>query len=382
MNFQKFGLSPYGHIYLVNKPSLVLGIKESFFSRREGLHVHLQLVDTRHLDRKEQRWDFVIPVVKEASTPKRSLSASTMKSNRSSSIKVPSVTQIKENGIQKYTYHKCILINTVYIDAASVHSNAESTCSSIDHDESHHVPSGTFPDTPFFLKNDTAGLYISIESATSVTSGTQLTIDSLRKKNYESQLWKYDPTTFRLINTFSGLVLGIENNSLKDGADIVQAVSSSANDATQSWSLSPEGEITLKSNSDFVVGFKESWFGNREGAHLHLQKRSKGHQHQKFTVVLPIFKKTTSTEITEQHGVFPEGYFFVKSQAHGLVLTVLETGVIAAEVAATRLNTSSYSRQLWTYSNGYLVNKASSMVLDVRGGKCYKELGGKYGLLI
>jgi hypothetical protein len=100
LNFQKFGLSPYGHIYLVNKPSLVLGIKESFFARREGLHVHLQLVDTRHLDRKEQRWDFVIPVVKEAgvSSPKRSLSASTVKSNRSASIKIPAVAQIKEDG--------------------------------------------------------------------------------------------------------------------------------------------------------------------------------------------------------------------------------------------------------------------------------------------
>jgi hypothetical protein len=93
-NFQKFGLSPYGHIYLVNKPSLVLGIKESFFARREGLHVHLQLVDKRHLDRKEQRWDFVLPVLKEEPV-KRSMSSSTTKST---SVKVPAVTQIKEDG--------------------------------------------------------------------------------------------------------------------------------------------------------------------------------------------------------------------------------------------------------------------------------------------
>lgn len=114
LNFQKFGLSPYGHIYLVNKPSLVLGIKESFFSRREGLHVHLQLVDTRHLDRKEQRWDFVIPVVKEAGTasPKRSQSSSTIKSNRSASIKVPAVSKIKEDGKQK-CHHDCLIILTI-----------------------------------------------------------------------------------------------------------------------------------------------------------------------------------------------------------------------------------------------------------------------------
>ena len=107
LNYQKFGLSPYGHIYLVNKPSLILGIKESFFARREGLHVHLQLVDKRHLDRKEQRWDFVLPIVKERSTTElqKSASSSTLKSV-TSSVKVPAVAQIKEDGTFKYSENK------------------------------------------------------------------------------------------------------------------------------------------------------------------------------------------------------------------------------------------------------------------------------------
>jgi hypothetical protein len=219
------------------------------------------------------------------------------------------------------------------------------------------------------LKSDASGLYISIESETSVTSGTQLTIEGLRKRNYDSQLWTYDASSHRIVNKFSGLVLGIERNAIKDGSDIIQTTLSANDDKTQAWVLSPEGEVTLKSNDGFVIGFKESWFGNRQGAHLHLQKRNKGHQHQKFTVVLPIFKKSTETTVkTEQRGVFPEGWFFVKSQARGLVLTVLETGVIAAEVAAAKLDTSNYSRQLWKYSEGYIINKASNMVLDVRGG--------------
>lgn len=97
-NFQNFGLSPYGHIYLTNKPSLILGIKESFFARREGLHVHLQLVDKRHLDRKEQRWDFVLPIVKEKPAElQKSGSSSTIKSV-ATSVKVPAVSQIKEDG--------------------------------------------------------------------------------------------------------------------------------------------------------------------------------------------------------------------------------------------------------------------------------------------
>ncbi|KAI8059433.1 uncharacterized protein B0P05DRAFT_574919 [Gilbertella persicaria] len=346
-NFQKFGLSPYGHIYLVNKPSLILGIKESFFSRREGLHVHLQLIDKRHLDRKEQRWDFVLPVVKEVHEPlKRSASS---KSTTSTNVKVPAVTQIKED------------------DVRSVHSAAESTAS-IDQNEANTVPTGSFPDTAFFLKSDAAGLYISIENASSISSGTQLTLELLRKRNYESQLWTYDASSHRIVNKFNGLVLGIAYNHIKDGADIIQTTLSASNDKTQAWTLSTEGEITLKHDPSFVIGFKESWFGSREGAHLHLQKKSK-HINQKFTVVLPVFKKSTETTVkTETRGVFPEGWFFVKSQARGLVLTVLETGVIAAEVAASKLDKSNYSRQLWKYDSGFIVNKASEMVLDVRGG--------------
>lgn len=205
-----------------------------------------------------------------------------------------------------------------------------------------------------------------MEVATSVTSGTQLTIDTLRKKAYDSQLWTYDHATHHIVNKNSGLIFGIESNSIKDGADIIQSTPS--NEKSQTWILSPEGELTLKSDTSYVIGFKESWFGSREGAHLHLQKRKQGHGHQKFTVVLPIFKKSETVK-TESRGIFPTGWFFVKSQARGLVLTVTESGVIAAEVAAQKLDTSNYSRQLWKYNEGYIINKASEMVLDIRGGK-------------
>lgn len=94
----------------MNKSSLVLGIKESFFARREGLHVHLQLVDKRNLDRKEQRWDFVLPIVKEKPDPaKRSSSSSTV--STSTPTKLPAtVAQLKEDG--KFFYF--FLFNNTY----------------------------------------------------------------------------------------------------------------------------------------------------------------------------------------------------------------------------------------------------------------------------
>ncbi|KAF7721215.1 hypothetical protein EC973_005100, partial [Apophysomyces ossiformis] len=359
-NFQQFGLSSDGHIYLKQKSSLVLGIKESFFSRREGLHVHLQLVDKRHLDRKEQRWDFVLPIIKTV-TPSTTASASSLKRSTStssvgsaSSGKPPvsrDVSQIKED------------------DARSIRSST-STTSSLDQDDSR-IPAGTFPDTAFFLKSQANGFYIGAEAGAVSKPGTRMTIDSLRKTAYDSQLWTFDAATNRIINKHSGFILAVEGNTLKDDVYVYQVSASDKSSKYNSWTLSAEGEICLQSDPSWVLGFKDSWFGmNREGAHLHLQKKTKGNQHQRFSVVLPIFKKRTteSTTTVEQHGVFPEGWFFVKSQAHGLVLTVLNSGVLAAEAVAVKLDTANYSRQLWKYQDGYLINKASEMVLDVKGG--------------
>lgn len=56
-----------GHIFLVKNPKLVLGIKESFFTRREGQHVHLQTLEKNIKEHKEQRWEFILPSNKRSS---------------------------------------------------------------------------------------------------------------------------------------------------------------------------------------------------------------------------------------------------------------------------------------------------------------------------
>ena len=62
---QQFSLTEDGRICLKKDQSLVLGIKESFFSRREGLRAHLQSADKPG---KEQQWSFVVPVIKTTTT--------------------------------------------------------------------------------------------------------------------------------------------------------------------------------------------------------------------------------------------------------------------------------------------------------------------------
>lgn len=72
---------------------MVLGIKESFFTRREGQHVHLQSVDKNIKEHKEQRWDFLLPSQKRSSainspmdSLKRTISGASLGSFSSSSV--------------------------------------------------------------------------------------------------------------------------------------------------------------------------------------------------------------------------------------------------------------------------------------------------------
>lgn len=241
-------------------------------------------------------------------------------------------------------------------------------------DESHHNQLNNFPDSEFFIKSDATGYFVGVDATATNSPGARLSLEPLRKNSYESQLWHYDMITGRLINKNSGFTLSAEE--LSDESLVCQSSSNSEKDlAYQSWFLSNAGEIKLKNDQhSFVLGYKkDSWFGlNREGAPVLLQKQTDGktHSHQRFVIVLPVFKKKTTeiVTVTEQQGVFPDGYFFIKNQKHGLVITVLETDKLAAQVIASHLDTQNFNRQLWKFSDGFLFNKASNLVLDVRGG--------------
>ena len=90
---QTFGLSPDGHIYLTKDSGLVLGIKESFFTRRDGQHVHLQKLNKNVKEGKEQRWEFMAATQKRTSilsgsmnSLKRTISGASLGSFSSTSL--------------------------------------------------------------------------------------------------------------------------------------------------------------------------------------------------------------------------------------------------------------------------------------------------------
>ncbi|KUO00064.1 RICIN domain-containing protein [Streptomyces caeruleatus] len=71
---------------------------------------------------------------------------------------------------------------------------------------------------------------------------------------------------------------------------------------------------------------------------------------------------------TAQANGFPEGYFFIRNAASGLALDVdggsTEPG---ASVILWPRKADGYDNQLWKYDQGFLVNKASGLVVEVPG---------------
>lgn len=221
------------------------------------------------------------------------------------------------------------------------------------------------------IRSESNGLFISVDSSAANSSGARIVLESIRANNLESQLWHLDALTGRLINKYSGFALTAED--LTEESFICQSSSLTETDLpTQSWNLENNGVIMLKQNG-FVLGLKKDWLGlSREGSPLVLQKiTGKLQSHQKFSFATPTFKKQTTLvkSITEFKGEFPEGVFFLKNKRHGLVITVEETEKLAARVIAAPIDMKNYKKQLWKHENGFLVNQASNMVLDVRGGK-------------
>lgn len=166
---QQFSLTEDGRICLKNDKSLVLGIKESFFSRREGLRAHLQSAEKSG---KEQQWTFVVPVIK-TTTTQETHEIKKSSNNNDDNDEQRAVSQQKDQ-------------------------------------QSFSLPVGTFPSTPFLLKAQQGeGLFMGVDAS---QEGGRVVVGALcqTEEEYEYQLWTYDATTGHIVNKRSGLVLGAE----------------------------------------------------------------------------------------------------------------------------------------------------------------------------
>ncbi|KAL1918130.1 uncharacterized protein VTP21DRAFT_3396 [Calcarisporiella thermophila] len=74
---------------------------------------------------------------------------------------------------------------------------------------------------------------------------------------------------------------------------------------------------------------------------------------------------------------FPSGYFYIKSRKYGRVLDVFDRSKEpgAKVILWTQKLGDDRHNQLWSYEDGFLVNKHSGLVLDVAGGNLKSVAG-------
>ncbi|KAI7884860.1 hypothetical protein K492DRAFT_27014 [Lichtheimia hyalospora FSU 10163] len=311
---QQFSLTEDGRICLKKDQSLVLGIKESFFSRREGLRAHLQSADKPG---KEQQWSFVVPVIKTTTTQETHVIKKSSNDNNNNNDEQRDVSEQKDQ-------------------------------------HSFSLPVGTFPSTPFLLKaQEGEGLFMGVDAD---KEGGRVVVGALRQteEEYEYQLWMYDQSTGHLINKRSGLVLGAEQ--LEEHAHVCQTSRRDACDK-QVWGLSESNEIYLKKDASWVLGTKE-----QDGvSYIHVQKKSSVVS-QRFSIALPVVKKQT---IVRRWGIFPEGEILIRINA-GAEKLALSVDKETHAVSLAPLNLQDIQSQLWRYEQdeSVLVHVQTGLVLD------------------
>ncbi|RUP48246.1 LOW QUALITY PROTEIN: hypothetical protein BC936DRAFT_144793 [Jimgerdemannia flammicorona] len=304
---QQFGLTNEGHIYVLSKPTLMLGFKARIFGKREGAHVNLQLQGRK--DKKEQRWNFIIPA----------------------------------------------------IDADFVKPQTPETAANTE---------GTFPD-------EFPGLLLGVEGGSTVV-GTKLTVDAMRPKGLQQPtlaipelLANREPHAHQ---QDAGSGIGPrERYSTRETAPLSRILHSFH---------TPSPTLTILHLVSYR--FHDTWPEHRFDwaiAAVGSDDLIEGSASDKQSTIS--VTETESDTIEESEAVtavtdirtvavttaeFPEGWFYIRLSGEyvlGVENASIEHG---AKTSLHRLNKQQWESQLWSYHEGYLVNKRSSLYLTIEKG--------------
>lgn len=85
------------------------------------------------------------------------------------------------------------------------------------------------------------------------------------------------------------------------------------------------------------------------------------------------FNDSDDTErklVTRSYGIFPKGWFFIRSKCDKTLLITIAAEKKGAKLILSKLDSRLFRRQLWRYrDDGCIVNMESDYVIDVAGGK-------------
>ncbi|KAF9156576.1 hypothetical protein DFQ26_009301, partial [Actinomortierella ambigua] len=323
----------------------------------------------------------------------------------------------KKNLDQRWTFEE---VHFSWLTMEVTHIEGQDTELLEEYETSHlvrYVEHKTAPvDCWFYLHSGINDLVLEVEHGRNVhhkKAGTAIRLAHQRTKSgkhshalLELQLWRFQDGYF--INRRSGLVLAV--TEVAGNARLVQQVKK-INSAQQKWVVE-NGRICLSAMTEFTIFVSYAQHGSyafirkvRRGEHA----ISWGFNQVQFTWLtldreeaieeeeasdeeeIEQLESTTETEVTylkREAAVLYElktfssaSYFFIRA-ANGYVLDIehgfgknhMKVGACARLHPQTTSASSSQHAmldiQLWTYRDGYLINKRTGLALTIEGGSC------------
>lgn len=263
---------------------------------------------------------------------------------------------------------------------------------------------GVFPKGWIFIRSKCdENLFITVSD---VKKGAKLILAKLDQKNYRRQLWRYREDGC-IVNFETDYVIDIAGGKIFSSANIIQWSPKFLRTSrkNQMWGLTVHGQIHPQSNKNLVLSSVGEYA--KEGAEIKLLTCGDLKQdYQQWKFAVPVFSKSTYTtyEAQQKHknslvfesvghtcsideskseryestrtvirrwGIFPESAFFIRLNYGGkrLALTVERESETRYRIVVRSLNFKAYKWQLWRYSNGYLINEETGLVLDAQSSE-------------
>ncbi|KAG0043718.1 hypothetical protein BGZ83_011087, partial [Gryganskiella cystojenkinii] len=250
----------------------------------------------------------------------------------------------------------------------------------------------SFPTGTFYIQTGT-GLVLDIESGflkdpLKANARVELNHRKSTKSSAESipqleqQLWKTEDGY--IVNVRTGHVLDIQGGAVRAGSRVIQNVRKTGKDAVGQHWHNDDGVLTLASNPKFVVTVDGD--PSRDGTRITIQEKKAYNEKQKWYYPGGADSRPASPSPSRAESIsirpdnFPTSWFYIKSQASGLVVDI-EHGYFTdpmkagarAEMNHQKIDNgdgrhSLLELQLWRYESGFLINRRTGLVLDIQGG--------------
>ncbi|KAF9974682.1 hypothetical protein BGZ73_001866, partial [Actinomortierella ambigua] len=290
----------------------------------------------------------------------------------------------KKNLDQRWTFEE---VHFSWLTEEVVRVEGEDTELLQEYEVSHvvrYVEHKTAPvDCWFYLHSGINDLVLEVEHGRNIhhkKAGTAIRLAHQRTKSgkhshalLELQLWRFQDGYF--INRRSGLVLAV--SEVSGNARLIQQVKK-ANAAEQKWVVE-NGRICLAAMKEFTIFVSYA----RHGSYAYIRKVRRGEHTISWGFNQVQFSWLTlkrEAAVLYEHKKFTSStYFFIRA-ANGHVLDIehgfgknhMKAGACARLHPQTTSASSSQHAlldiQLWTYYDGYLINKRTGLALTIEGG--------------